>query len=36
MAYKQRWLSYFDVLDADGSGFVDMADLAYSNKVIIK
>jgi hypothetical protein len=33
MAYKQRWLGYFEKLDADKSGFVDLADLEYSNKV---
>lgn len=35
MAYKQRWLEYFDVLDGDNSGFIDAGDLKYYTKVII-
>jgi hypothetical protein len=33
MAYKQRWLGYFDALDADGSGEIDPGDLSYATKV---
>jgi Ca2+-binding EF-hand superfamily protein len=33
MAYKQRWLEYFDALDADGSGDIDPGDLSYATKV---
>jgi hypothetical protein len=33
MAYKQRWLAYFERLDADKSGFVDPNDTKYYNQV---
>ena len=33
MAYKQRWLEYFELLDIDKSGFVDLADLDNAIKV---
>jgi hypothetical protein len=36
MAYKQRWLDYFEVLDADGSGFIDPGDLKYATQVFIR
>jgi hypothetical protein len=33
MAYKQRWMEYFTVLDADKSGFIDPPDAAITGKV---
>jgi len=27
MAYKQRWLEYFEVLDVNGDGFIDRSDV---------
>jgi len=32
MAYKQRWLGYFKVLDANNSGFIDPGDAAIVGK----
>lgn len=34
MAYKQRWLIYFDHFDIDHSGFIDAEDFAVIGKVI--
>eukprot|EP00026_Physarum_polycephalum_P016767 Phypoly_transcript_17763.p1 GENE.Phypoly_transcript_17763~~Phypoly_transcript_17763.p1 ORF type:complete len:187 (+),score=38.14 Phypoly_transcript_17763:99-659(+) len=36
MAYKQRWLEYFEALDADGSGAIDPGDLSYATKTFSK
>jgi hypothetical protein len=34
MAYKQRWLEYFEVLDADNNGYVDAKDGVVFKKVL--
>eukprot|EP00026_Physarum_polycephalum_P017296 Phypoly_transcript_18472.p1 GENE.Phypoly_transcript_18472~~Phypoly_transcript_18472.p1 ORF type:complete len:202 (+),score=49.84 Phypoly_transcript_18472:34-606(+) len=36
MAYKQRWLEYFELLDADKSGFIDLGDLANATDMYSK
>jgi len=34
MAYKQRWVNYFEVLDADHSGFIEPKDAALHGKEV--
>ena len=33
MAYKKRWNDFFDLFDADGSGFISFADVKGAAEV---
>lgn len=36
MAYKQRWINYFELLDSDNSGAISSDDIAEGVKVCNK